>query len=109
EAKIKLLGVKSETLGKYGAVSEQTAMEMANGVKKLSGSDIAVSLTGIAGPTGGTEQKPVGLVYLGVAAGKKLYAKKLLLAQHAKKDRGYIRTLALKNALKTAIDEALEM
>lgn len=109
EAKMKLLGVKAETLEKYGAVSEQTAKEMAKGVKNLSGSDIALSLTGIAGPTGGTEEKPVGLVYLGVAAGEKLYAKKLLLAQHNKKDRGFIRTVAVKNALKAAIDEALEM
>jgi nicotinamide-nucleotide amidase len=109
EAKMKLLGVKSETLEKYGAVSEQTAMEMAKGVKELSGSDISVSLTGIAGPGGGTEEKPVGLVYLGVAAGDKLYAKKLLLARHNKTERAFIRTLAVKNALKAAIDEALEM
>ncbi len=109
EAKMRLLGVKSETLESCGAVSQQTAMEMAKGVKELSGSDIALSLTGIAGPTGGTEEKPVGLVYLGVAAGEKLYAKKLLLAQHNKKDRSFIRTLAVKNALKAAIDEALEM
>ncbi len=109
EAKMKMLGVREETLAKYGAVSEQTAMEMAKGVKVLSGSDIAVSLTGIAGPTGGTEEKPVGLVYLGVAAGEKVYAKKLLLAQHARRDRNYIRTLAVKNAIKAAIDEALEL
>lgn len=109
EAKMRLLGVKSETLESCGAVSQQTAMEMAKGVKELSKSDIALSLTGIAGPTGGTEEKPVGLVYLGVAAGEKLYAKKLLLAQHNKKDRSFIRTLAVKNALKVAIDEALEM
>ena len=109
EAKMKLLGVKSETLEKYGAVSEKTAMEMAKGVKELSGSDIAVSLTGIAGPSGGTQEKPVGLVYLGVAAGEKLYAKKLLLARHSKTDRAFIRTLAVKNALKAVIDEALEL
>lgn len=109
EAKMKMLGVREEILAKYGAVSEQTAMEMAKGVKVLSGSDIAVSLTGIAGPTGGTDEKPVGLVYLGVVAGEKVYAKKLLLAQHARRDRNYIRTLAVKNALKAAIDEALEL
>ena len=109
EAKMKLLGVKEETLEKFGAVSEQTAMEMAKGVMALSGSDISVSLTGIAGPGGGTDEKPVGLVYLGVAAGGKLYAKKLLLARHNKTDRAFIRTLAVKNALKAAIDEALEM
>jgi len=106
EAKQKLLGVNEETLKKHGAVSEQTAMEMAEGVKKLSGADIAVSLTGIAGPSGGTDEKPVGLVYLGVAAGDRVYAKKLLLARHNHSDRNFIRTLAAKNALKAALDEA---
>ncbi|MBQ7876180.1 MAG: competence/damage-inducible protein A [Clostridia bacterium] len=67
EAKMQLLGVKKETLEKYGAVSEETAKEMAEGAKRVSGSDIAVSVTGIAGPTGGTDEKPVGLVYIGVS------------------------------------------
>ncbi len=109
EAKMKLLGVKTETLEKYGAVSEQTAKEMAQGVRELSGADIALSLTGIAGPGGGTEEKPVGLVYLGVSVGDKLYAKKMLLGQHAVRDREYIRKLAVKNALMTAIDEVMEL
>lgn len=109
EAKMKLLGVKSETLKEYGAVSEQTAIEMACGVRLLSGADIALSLTGIAGPDGGSTDKPVGLVYLGVAMEKKQYAKKMLLGQHATKDRDFIRKLAVKNALKTAIEEVLEI
>ena len=109
EAKMKLLGVKEETLKEFGAVSEQTAMEMADGVRKLSGSDIALSLTGIAGPGGGTDEKPVGLVYLGVSVGEKLYAKKMLLGQHATRDREYIRKLAVKNALMTAIHEIMEL
>lgn len=67
DAKMKLLGVKKQTLDKYGAVSEQTACEMAEGVLKLSGADVAVSVTGIAGPTGGTKEKPVGLVFIGIS------------------------------------------
>lgn len=67
EAKMKLISVKSETLEKYGAVSEQTAFEMAEGVLKLGEADVSVAVTGIAGPTGGTVDKPVGLVYIGVS------------------------------------------
>jgi nicotinamide-nucleotide amidase len=58
------LGVKAETLEKFGAVSEETAIEMAEGLKKVTGSRLCVSVTGIAGPDGGTEEKPVGLVYI---------------------------------------------
>ena len=61
------LGVKADTLEKYGAVSEQTAIEMAEGVRLKAGTDIGVSVTGIAGPDGGTEEKPVGLVYIGLS------------------------------------------
>jgi nicotinamide-nucleotide amidase len=67
EAKMQLIGVKKETLDAYGAVSEETAREMAEGARRVSGSDIGVSVTGIAGPTGGTKEKPVGLVYIGVS------------------------------------------
>ena len=66
EAKIKRIGVKEETLKEYGAVSEETAKEMAEGVAKLANTNIAISTTGIAGPGGGTVDKPVGLVYIGV-------------------------------------------
>ncbi|MBR3655481.1 MAG: competence/damage-inducible protein A [Elusimicrobia bacterium] len=67
EAKIQLLNVKKETLEQFGAVSEQTANEMLNGILKLSKSEYAVSITGIAGPDGGSAEKPVGLVYIGVS------------------------------------------
>lgn len=67
EAKMKLIGVKKETLETYGAVSEQTACEMAEGILKLGDADVSVAVTGIAGPTGGTPKKPVGLVYIGVS------------------------------------------
>jgi PncC family amidohydrolase len=68
EVKIALLGVRKATLEKYGAVSEQTALEMARGGRKLLDADICISDTGIAGPAGGTPSKPVGLFYLGLAA-----------------------------------------
>lgn len=79
EAKTKILGVKKETLEKYGAVSEQTATEMANGLYKVSNSDVCVVFTGIAGPGGGTPEKPVGLVYVGVCINGKTEVHKLLL------------------------------
>lgn len=70
EVKHSVLGVKNQTLKKFGAVSPETALEMASGVKKKTGADIGLSITGIAGPTGGTKQKPVGLVYMGIVTGR---------------------------------------
>src|SRR5699024_6603040 len=67
DVKMQLLGVKQQTLSQYGAVSEQTACEMAEGVRRCTGADIGLSTTGVAGPDGGTEEKPVGLVYIGLS------------------------------------------
>ena len=78
EAKEKILGVKRETLAAHGAVSEACAMEMAKGLKDVSGADCAVSVTGIAGPGGGSVEKPVGLVYMGLALGDQVYVKRNL-------------------------------
>lgn len=78
ESKHRLLGVSNDTLEKYGAVSPQTAEEMCLGVAKVSGADIGLSTTGIAGPGGGTDEKPVGLVYIGVAIKGRVTVKKLL-------------------------------
>lgn len=69
EAKMKYLGVKSETLEKHGAVSEQTAREMAEGLLKVTGTTFAMATTGIAGPTGGSDEKPVGLMFIGLSDG----------------------------------------
>ena len=68
EVKERVLGVRPETLRRYGAVSRETALEMARRVRRLLGADIALSATGIAGPAGGTPEKPVGLVYVALAA-----------------------------------------
>ncbi len=67
EMKTRLLGVSPETLEKYGAVSEQTAVEMARGARRVGGADIGIGVTGIAGPDGGSEEKPVGLFYVAIS------------------------------------------
>ena len=104
EAKKKLLGVSPETLEAHGAVSPETACEMARGAKRVSGADIAVSVTGIAGPTGGTPEKPVGLVYMGVASDSGVETHKLMLGGHASSDRDFIRTLTANHAFKAVLD-----
>lgn len=80
DAKIRRIGVKEETLKRVGAVSEETAIEMAEGIAKTSGADIGIATTGIAGPGGGTNDKPVGLVYIAVYYNNKTEVKKLNLA-----------------------------
>lgn len=77
EAKMQELEVREETLKTCGAVSEETAREMAEGLYRASGSDICISVTGIAGPEGGSAEKPVGLVYIGAVYQEKTYCKKI--------------------------------
>ncbi|NLH96908.1 MAG: competence/damage-inducible protein A [Clostridiaceae bacterium] len=88
-AKVEELGVRQETLEKYGAVSEQTASEMAIGIRNVSGTDLGVSVTGIAGPGGGTDEKPVGLVFTALAHKDGVIVKRLDLTG----DRARIRNL----------------
>lgn len=95
EAKVRTLNVKEETLKKYGAVSEETAREMAEGMAKRTGSDIAVVTTGIAGPGGGTEEKPVGLVYIGLYYKGEVYVYKNVFNGNRQK----VRTKATVTAL----------
>lgn len=95
-AKIEELGVKAETLDKFGAVSEETACEMAAGLQKKTGSDLCISVTGIAGPGGGTEEKPVGLVYIGIAYEGKVTAVK---SQYRDVSRRWNRDYAVLNML----------
>lgn len=95
EAKIKRLGVNKGTLDKFGAVSEEVAKEMAEGIAKVSGADLGVSTTGVAGPLGGTEDKPVGLVYIGVYYKGKTIVQKC----NFKGDRSKVRARSTMNAL----------
>ena len=84
DAKMRL-GVKEETLKVHGAVSEETALQMANCIKERSGTMLGISTTGIAGPGGGTEEKPVGLVYIGV--NDKLGTEVFRFVQHGDRER----------------------
>ena len=97
ETKEKLVGVKHETLLAHGAVSEEVACEMAEGIRIALGADYGISTTGIAGPTGSTPEKPVGTVYIAVASKSETRVKRLQLPPM--RDREYIRTAAATNAL----------
>jgi PncC family amidohydrolase len=90
EIKINLLSVSTQTLKKFGTVSEETVREMACGVKKLLKTNVGISSSGIAGPTGGTENKPVGTVALGVDIPQKIITNIV----HLEGDRNNIRKLA---------------
>ncbi|MGN0376781.1 MAG: CinA family protein [Suilimivivens sp.] len=100
EAKQRILGVKKETLEAYGAVSEQTAYEMALGVANAAGASCSVAVTGIAGPDGGTREKPVGLVYIGCYVNGKVTVEKNLFQG----DRLSVRKKAADQALKLLLD-----
>ena len=87
---MKFLGVKKETLEKFTAVSEETAREMAEGIRRVSGTSLGVGITGIAGPDGGTPERPVGLVYIAVADEENTLVKRLQISG----DRSRVRRVA---------------
>lgn len=99
-SKRKLLGVKKKTLKEHGAVSKQTAKQMARGAAKAADADVAISVTGIAGPGGGTEEKPVGLVYIGCCVFGKTRVRRCLLSG----ERSQIRMQSVEEAMKFAVE-----
>ena len=96
KAKIKILKVKKKIIDKYGSVSPQCCRSMVQNLSKLSKSKINVSITGIAGPNGGTKEKPVGLVYIGLKKGNKVLVTKNLFS---KKQRNNIQILTVKKTI----------
>ena len=107
EVKMKLLGVKSETIEQFTEVSEQTAAEMAEGVRLLSGADIGISVTGISGPGGGTEDKPVGLAYIGFSHSGGTYVHEVRTGRSLD-SREYNRYVTASNALHMVIQHFYE-
>lgn len=103
EIKQRIVGVSEETLARFGAVSRQTAAEMAAGIRRLSHADIGISTTGIAGPGGGTPEKPVGLVYVGVDCPWHQEVLELKLSRDFPEERELIRWLASSHALYLAL------
>ena len=96
-AKVKLLKVPKKTITKHGAVSYETCLSMVKNLSKISKVNISISITGIAGPNGGTKEKPVGLVYIGLKKGSKIIIKKNLFKS---KKRISIQKATVKQALK---------
>ena len=98
QSKIKVLKVPKNIIRKYGSVSKQVCLTMVKNLSKISKTNISVSITGIAGPSGGTKIKPVGLVYVGIKKGNRTEVKKYLFKN---KGRAYIQ--------KTAVNKSLEL
>ena len=96
QAKINILKVPKKTIIKYGAVSYETCLSMVKNLYKISKTNISLSITGVAGPKGGTRDKPVGLVYIGIKKGNKTFVKKYLFKN---KKRNLIQKLTVKEAL----------
>ena len=96
QSKTKILKVPKNIIKKYGSVSEQVCLSMVKNLSKISKTNISVSITGIAGPNGGTKIKPVGLVYLGIKKGNKIEVKKYLFKN---KGRSYIQKATVNKCL----------
>ena len=96
QAKINILKVPQKIIKKYGAVSVQCCLAMVNNLNKISKSKVCVSITGIAGPTGGSKQKPIGLVYIGIKIGKKVIVNK---CNFKNRGRAFIQRLTIKKSL----------
>ena len=96
DAKIKLLNIKKNTIAKYGAVSHETCLSMVKNLNKISKTNISISITGIAGPNGGSKKKPVGLVYIGIKKGTKIIVNQSLFKN---KNRNSIQRATVRKSL----------
>tara|TARA_Y100000813_G_C24040662_1_gene294389 strand:+ start:111 stop:578 length:468 start_codon:yes stop_codon:yes gene_type:complete len=101
QAKIKILKVPKKVIQKHGAVSFQCCLSMVNNLSKISKSKLCISITGIAGPKGGTKQKPVGLVYIGIRKGKFVKVNRYIFRNRG---RNYIQKATVNKALKLIHD-----
>ena len=96
QAKLKILKIPNKIIKKYGAVSSQCCISMVNNLNKISKAKVCVSITGIAGPKGGSKQKPVGLVYIGIKIGKKILINK---CNFKNKGRIFVQKQTIKKSL----------
>ena len=96
KSKVNILKISKNIIKKYGAVSEQNCLAMVKGLSRISKTNICISVTGIAGPSGGTKKKPVGLVYVGIKKGNKINIKKYLFKNEG---RAYIQKAAVNKSL----------
>ena len=103
QAKINILKVSSQVIKKYGAVSVQCCLAMINNLSKISKSRVCVSITGIAGPKGGSKEKPVGLVFIGIKVGKKIIINK---SNFKNRGRNFVQRSTVRKALRL-IENAL--
>ena len=101
QSKIKILKVNKNIIKKYGAVSHECCLSMVNNLSRISKAHINLSVTGIAGPNGGTKEKPVGLVYIGVKKGNKTIIRKYLFKN---KGRNYIQKSTVSKAIKLLLN-----